>query len=135
MKTRIYILLIFVFNMVLNRASSQVIGKKALYIESANFGTLTSIAITCQEFEVSFAGRIAATEVESVDTIKMLDSFLQSVRYSKKSDDIDVRAKIIYDKGNGERVRICISKFDIMIDGRLVKYNNKFYNFLRGLTR
>ena len=135
MKTRTYLLLIFIFGVSSNVTYSQDTGKKAIYLESTSFGTLTNIAVTCQEFENSFAERIKAREIESVDTIKMLDSFLRTVRYSKKTEDIDVRAKFIYDNGNGVRIRICMSKFDVMIDNRLVKHNAKLYNFLRELIK
>jgi len=112
---------------------SQGIGQKRISVASTDFSTLTNVRVTCSEFENSFTGRIKVKEIDNMDTIQRLDFFLEKLRYVKRNEDIDARAKFVYEKGNGEKVKICISKFDIVVDGRLIKTNENFLGFLRSL--
>lgn|GEM_PF-5771742 len=113
---------------------SQVNTPRRIYVASVNFNILTAIEITCTDFETNFNGRMQLKVIDNQDTVKMLDLFLNKVKYARKSRDIDVRAKFIYEKEDGEKVRICANKFDILIGGRLIKTNKKFVDFLRNLA-
>lgn len=128
-------LLSFFFCVILSNFSfSQDVYRERIYLESTDFDVYTNVRVSCAEFEKDFAGRIKVKDIEDVDTIQRLNVFLQKIKYSRKGEDIDTRAKFVYDKGNGEKIRICMSKFDIVVDGRLVKHNVKFFSFLRRLT-
>jgi hypothetical protein len=105
-----------------------------LYIESVNFRTETGASVSCINFEESFENRIKVAILTSNDTLNILDSFLSRVKYPDKYEDVDVRAKFIYKKQSGTMQRICMSKFDIVVDGRLIEYDKSFFSFLKGLA-
>ena len=60
--------------------------------------------------------------------------FLQGIKYIKKNREIDVRAKFIFLENNTP-VIICTDGFEIQVNGRLIKRNEKFTNFLKNLIR
>jgi len=105
-----------------------------LYIESVNFRSETAASIDCVNFEHNFENRIQFAVLTNRDSLDILETFLGRIKYSHKVEDIDVRAKFLYKKRNGTTLRICMSKFEIMVDGQLIKYDNRFYSFLKGLT-
>lgn len=88
----------------------------------------------CVNFEDNFKNQIKLNVITSKDTLSILDSFLQKVRYTNKTNDIDVRAKFIYHKGDGTTCKICMSKFYIQVDDRQIKYNKDLFAFLKGLA-
>lgn len=105
-----------------------------LYIESVNFRTETGASVSCINFEESFGNRIKFAILTSKETLSILDSFLGRVKYPDKYEDVDVRAKFICKKQNGTIQRVCMSKFDIVVDGRLIEYDKQFFSFLKGLA-
>jgi hypothetical protein len=105
-----------------------------LYVESVNFYTETTMSVSCLSFEESFGKSIKFDVLTNKDTLAILNSFLSNVRYARKSQDLDVRAKFIYEKSDGTKWKICMSRFDILIDNRLIKGDKRFFMFLKGLT-
>lgn len=114
---------------------AQVHSGDTLYVESVSFTIETIISVPCTNFEQNFDDRIKLNVVTNKDTLAIFDSFLRMAKYQKRTSDIDVRAKLLYHREDGTSIKICMSKFDIIIDGRLMKENRKFYDFLRRLAR
>ena len=107
--------------------------KDTLYAESVSFTTESIISISCPDFEENFDKYIKFNLVTGKDTLAILDSFLRKVRYAKKDHNVDVRAKFIYHKEDGTQHKICMSRFYILIDGRLIKDDKRFFSFLKAL--
>ena len=105
-----------------------------LYVESAPFNSTSIVQISYPRFEEDFCNNIKFKIVVNEDTLSNLNLFISKARYKRTNNGIDVRAKFIYIKKDGTKTEICMSKFYIMIDGRLVKGNTRFFNFLKRLT-
>jgi hypothetical protein len=114
-------------------ALSQGQSKDTLYVESVSFNIMTFSSISCGNFATNFQDRIKLRIISNKDTISMLDSFLDKVVYAKKNNDVDVRAKFSFERENKSEIIICSSGYEVLVDGRLVKHNNKFTSFLKAL--
>ena len=134
MKIQLLLLLILFNAYFYNSCFAKNLSKDTLFVESVSFNTESIIRISCPDFERNFEKSIQFKVVTNKDTLAILDSFIRKARYATSSDDIDVRAKIIYEKEDGTSVKICINKFDVIIDGRLTKKSKVFLSFLRSLT-
>lgn len=114
---------------------AQVHSGDTLYVECVSFNIESIISVPCTSFEENFGDRIQLNVVTNKDTLAIFESFLRGAKYQKRTHDIDVRAKFLYHKEDGTSIKICMSKFDIIIDGRLMKESRKIYDFLRRLAR
>ena len=130
------LLLSFVFHIIVcNCSFAQEHTKDTLYVENVDFNILTFSSIPCGSFATNFKDRIKFRAISDRGTIAMLDSFLNKVRYARKDRDVDVRAKFIYEKENKNKITICTNGNEVLVEGRLIRHNSKFVDFLRGLTR
>jgi len=134
MKAQFFLFFVFFTTFFCTYSFSQGPSKDSLYVESVDFKTLTFARISCGDFATNFKNRIKFKIINNVDTTVMLDSFLNKVKYARTSSDIDVRAKFVYDKRNGIKITVCTNGNDVLVDGRLIRRNNKFVDFLRSLT-
>jgi hypothetical protein len=134
MKTKIFFLLVFFKVAFYGYCSAQSLSKDTLYVESVNFGILTFSSVSCGVFATAFKDRIKFRVISNADTIAILNSYLKKTKYARKSSDIDVRAKFIYERGNDVKITVCTNGYEASIDGRLIRHNNKFVDFLRSLT-
>jgi hypothetical protein len=67
------------------------------------------------------------------NTIKVLKSYLEKIKYTKKNRAVNVRAKFKYKSISGQDIEICTDGYRISIDGRAIKPNDKFSTFLNSL--
>jgi len=116
-----------------NYSFSQEVSESGIYIMSVDFGTRTIYSISCEKFTTSFAGRMKLRLINNEDSLKILDSFLEKIKYKRKKDGVDVRAKINYIKPDDTRISICTNGYDVMVNGRLIKHNAKFVDFLKSM--
>jgi hypothetical protein len=72
-------------------------------------------------------------KITNKDSLSMLDSFLEKIKYKKKNNEIDVRARISYIKVDKEQITICLNSNDAIINGRLIKRNDLFISFLMSM--
>ena len=128
----LFFLLIFQF--AYNYSFCQDKDSTGVYVMGAPFTMLTWAAIPCERFGSDHAPWMKYRHIIHQDTLAMLDSFLGNVKYAKKHNAIDVRAKMIYIKADKVRTFICMNQNDIMINGRLIKRDEQFIAFLRELT-
>lgn len=134
MKTLLLLLCFGIF--LCNLSFAQSFSKQdTLYVESVDFNIETFYQIPCESFATNFKGRLKFRSITNEDTIAILNHFLAKERYVQKNRDIDVRAKLIYQKEKESTITICTDGYEILVDGRLLKHNNKFAVFLRGLTK
>lgn len=114
--------------------TSQVLGKKVLYIKSVNFSLLTDSRWDCEEFKKSKSNLIKSQVVTREDSLLLLDSFIRESSYLKKDDEIDTRAQFSYEKNSDMTITICINRFDVLVDGKKVKNNAGFLAFLKSMV-
>jgi hypothetical protein len=127
----LFFLLIFQFTY--NYSFCQEKDSTGVYVTGASFDMMTWAAIPCEKFGSDHAPWLKYSHVTHKDTLAMLDSFLGKVEYVSHYE-IDVRAKMIYIKADKVRTVICMNDGGIMINGRLIKRDERFIAFLRGLT-
>lgn len=106
-----------------------------LYIESVAFNIETFAQVPCESFATNFKDRLKFQAITNGDTLSTMSRFLSENKYVKKSRSIDVRAKFIYQRDNESTITICTNGYEILVDGRLIKHNLKFADFLRGLAK
>jgi len=108
--------------------------KDTLYAKSVDFNILTNYQITCGNFEKNFNQRIKSRIIDSAEITSLLDSYLSKIKYARKNREIDVRAKFIYKKEDHHVSEIRTDGNEILINGRLIKQDDKFAQFLRKLV-
>lgn len=106
--------------------------QRSILMRSINFYTTTLIAISCENFEKSLS-RIEINEIRSVDSIKMLDKYLEKPQYLKADGNLDVRAKLVFTNKHGKVVTICMDNFYASINGKCVDKSSELYKYLRSL--
>jgi|SRR5882724_2919282 len=130
------ILLALIFNILFFVNSfSQDQPKDTLYIESVDYSILTNSSISCERFATNFKNAINFKAISNPDTLLMLDSFLDKLKYVRKNREIDVRAKLIYERKDKSDITICTNGYEVLVEGRLIKHNNRFIDFLRELIK
>jgi len=133
---RIILLLLALQTLFSSVAFAQSLSKKdTLYIESVDFDIQTFTQISCDSFENNFKGRVKVRFVDNRDTLSVLDHFLDKRKFETKNRGIDVRAKFIYQMENTPAITICTNGYEVLVDGRLIKHNIKFADFLKSLTK
>ena len=126
--------LLLVLQLACNYSFCQVKDSTGVYVMGAPFDMMTFARITCEKFGSTQPPWMKYRHVIHQDTLAMLDSFLKKVKYKRRNNEIDVRAKMLYIKADKVRTFICMNDNDIMINGRLIEQNDPFITFLRSLT-
>ncbi len=101
---------------------------------SVDFNMLTQMRITCDNFATAFKSTLQINEIRNSDSLKMFSSFFQKIKYVKKNREIDVRCKILYESNNVDKIIVCYNGQLISINGRLIKKNKKFGEFINSLV-
>ena len=114
--------------------SQQHIEQRKIFVSYVEFNGFTNVRVSCSRFENDFARRIKSRKIDNIDTIQLLELYLKNARFKKDFEEIDARAKFIYQGSDGRRFEICISRFDVVVNGMMVKRNRKFLTFLKGLA-
>jgi len=131
MKLKLFFLIIFQF--AYHYSFCQGKDSTGVYVMGAPFDMMAWARISCEKFGSTQPPWMKYSHVIHKDTLAILDSFLEKVKYVKHNE-IDVRAKMIYIRADKLRTIICMNDNDIMINGRLIKRDEKFIAFLRSLT-
>lgn len=63
----------------------------------------------------------------------MLDLFIKRIKFlkHKKNFSVNTRAELLYESISGNKFIICIDMFNILLNGKPVKRNKEFLNFIR----
>jgi hypothetical protein len=126
------IFLVILFGIWFN-SFSQANKKDTLYVERIDQNILTVCRISCSHFATSFSSIIKFSTITNNDTINILKSYIGNIKYTKKYNEVDVRAKYIYESKEGSNIEICTDGYQILIEGRAIKPNDKFSAFLKSL--
>jgi hypothetical protein len=83
----------------------------------------TPYRISCSGFDASFSKVYKERVVKSDKVLSEFNRLLKNVSYFDKSEEIDVRTKVIVEYQKSKLVRtLCVDAFDdILINGRLIK--------------
>lgn len=131
MKSR---LLIFALLLIAKYSFCQEKDSAGIYVAGTEWNMLSMVAIPCEKFDAGHLPNLKYRHFLHKDTLTMLDSFLKKVKYKRRNNDLDVRAKLVYFKSDKLRTAICMTEIDVMVDGRLIKRNDEFVAFLKRLT-
>src|SRR5205814_6036388 len=102
-------------------------------VQSVNFYTTAFVAEQCEKFEKAFKDQLVTSKVYANDSIAALDQFLENLKYSTEDESLDTRAKFIFINKTGHKVTICMDKFYISVNGKVIEKSTEFYSFLRSL--
>lgn len=108
--------------------------KTSIEIVSINFNTTSIMSTHCEDFVSQFTRGLMFNEVFAEDSIALLDSLLQKIKLCPKENaTVNTRAKLMYRNKQGEEVTICVGKFNILVNGQLIKKNKLFSEFIFSL--
>ena len=127
-------LLCLTFALASSSCFSQEQNKRRIQVFCINFYTRTSAQVNCSEFLTAFKDILTFTEIRAIDSVIMLDRYLDSVNYINEVPNMDVRAKFLFRDQRGREITICTNQFDIAVNGNLVKKNSSFFTFLMSLV-
>jgi hypothetical protein len=94
----------------------------------------TSSRISCDNFATAFDKLLAVNVVSQNDSIAVFSIFINNVKYAKNDRAIDVRCKFIYQKDNTGVITVCTDGRNILLNGRMIKKNKKFIDFLNSIV-
>jgi hypothetical protein len=94
----------------------------------------TSSRVACDNFAVVFEKVLTINTVSQSDSIALFSSFVRNVKYSKRKRDIDVRCKFVYAMDDIHTIIVCTDGRSILVNGKLIKKNKKFINFLNSIV-
>ena len=94
----------------------------------------TSSRVSCDNFATVFEKILTANKISQNDSINMFLTFVRNVKYSRKNRGVDVRSKFIFESDTGSKTIVCSNEHFIIVNGRLIKQNKKFSEFLNSLV-
>lgn len=109
---------------------TQIKDDSTILINSLNFRATTTISVPCENFEMQFRNRISINKVTARDSITLMNKFIKTLRFSKKDENVDVRAKMVYKIGDTPETIICMDGYAILVNGKLIKRNKAFSKFI-----
>jgi len=108
--------------------------RSRITVYSVYFGIESIIAVPCDQFKTQFEKRMDTTVCLAPDTLRAVASFLQHVRFGSHRDHIDTRAQFVFVDTGGKTTVICMDRWDICIDGQIIRGYPAFYRYLRLLV-
>lgn len=94
----------------------------------------TPIAITCNDFVTGFARQLDTEVCRATDTLQAVTEFLRHSRPGSHRDHIDTRARIVFVDSTGNTTVICMDRWDLCVNGRIIRAYPAFYAYLRSLV-
>ena len=104
-----------------------------VFVSNIPFDLESPISIECDGFASINHPLMKRRHIENQDSLALLDSFLAKVKYKRRNDDIDTRGHVLYIKPGVAPVSICLNYWDIIVNGRLLRHNDKFLEFLKSM--
>ena len=95
----------------------------------------TSAQVSCDNFATAFKSELHVSKIVRQDSLVKFTSFVSNVKYARQNRGIDVRRKFIYESKDEDKIVVCASANDILVDGRLIKPNKAFIDFLNSLVK
>lgn len=106
---------------------------KHIIIASVSRGTTTVISISCDAFLDQFKGHLKVGLITNTDSLGTIDKFLKDASFKRKFEDVDVRCELLYVVNGEIQTTICIGINGIILDGRTIKTNKRFMNYLSSM--
>jgi hypothetical protein len=94
----------------------------------------TSSRVPCDNFATVFEKVLTVNAVSQSDSVVMFSTFVRDVKYSKHDRGIDVRCKFVYEPDSTSTITVCTDGRNILLNGRMIKKNKKFINFLNSIV-
>ena len=94
----------------------------------------TPARVSCDNFATAFNSRLTVNAVSQSDSVAMFSTFIRNVKYSKGNRGIDVRCKFVYDIDDTHTTTVCTDGRNILVNGRMIKRNKEFINFLNSIV-
>jgi hypothetical protein len=107
--------------------------RPSITVYSVNLYTETVIAISCDRFMDQFSKQMDTTVYYSTDSLRAIDNFLQSVRYSTNGGHVDTRVQFDIVNSAGKTIKICMGKFNLYVNDHVVRKNVAFFAYMRSL--
>ena len=108
--------------------------KASISVYSVDLGIETVLSIPCNEFKTQFLGHIDSTVCYSPDTLQAITVFLKHIHRSRTRQQVDTRVRFIFIDLDGKETDICMDRFDLCVNGRVIRNYPKFYIFMRSLV-
>jgi len=94
----------------------------------------TSSRVFCDNFATAFNKMLTINAIYQSDSLAMFSSFVRKAQYAKHDREIDVRCKFVYDLDDTHTTTVCTDGRNILLNGRMIKKNKKFINFLNSIV-
>jgi len=94
----------------------------------------TSSRVSCDNFATAFNKVLSVNAVSQSDSLAMFSFFISNVKYAKHDRGIDVRCKFVYEIDKANTITVCTDGRNILLNGRMVRKNKKFINFLNSIV-
>jgi len=101
---------------------------------SVDFNMETPARVLCDNFATAFNRMLVINVITQGDSLAMFSSFVRKERYSKHNREINVRCKFISVLDNLETTTVCTDGRNILLNGRMIKKNKRFINFLNSIV-
>jgi hypothetical protein len=108
--------------------------KDYILVLSVELYTNTSFSIPCDKFATAFKNQLNAKTITQEDSVKTFSFFIHNVKYARHNREIDVRRKYLYEINNKDTVTICTDGQNIILNGKMIKKNKKFIDFLNSMV-
>lgn len=104
-----------------------------LTIYKIDLNTNTSVQADCYDFQELFSDILEKYQIKDKTILNELGALLTNIERDNLNADMDVRKKIIISYSNKNNDTLCVDKFNISINGKVVKKNRKLHQFLLDL--
>lgn len=105
---------------------------KKLLITYVDFDIMSTVDVSCSEFDTAFKGETTSRTISNSQKIKELITLLNKLKIDKKAKSVDVRMKIkLYYKHRVEV--ICLDKFEVLRGGHIYGMDKSLLQFIETL--
>jgi hypothetical protein len=108
--------------------------RPSITIYSVDFRTETIIGIPCDQFMTQFARQLDTTVYRAPDTLRPIALFLQHIHPSRHHDHLDTRASLVFINSRGKATEICMDRWDLCVNGKIIRADPAFYKYLQSLV-
>lgn len=105
---------------------------KKLQITYVDFDVMTTVDVSCSEFDTAFKGETTSRIITNSQKIKELIALLNKLKIDKKAKSVDARLKIKLYYNHSVEV-ICLDKFEVLRGGHIYGMDKSLLQFIEKL--
>lgn len=94
----------------------------------------TSSRVSCDRFVTAFNKTVSMNVITQSDSLVQFFTFVKKAKYARHDRGIDVRCKFLYELDEAHTTTVCTDGKEIILNGRLLKQNKKFIDFLNSMV-